>query len=268
MGNYAPHLRRDELMDRVDDGAVAVLPTGSLEQHGAHLPVGTDSLLAEAVVREAVDRAVADGVPAVAFPAIWTGFSPHHVPLGGTVSLSKETLVALLDDVCASLLGMGFRKVLVVNGHGGNRPVTALVAGDVGTGQHEADVAELNYTALAEERFRERRAGETGSAYHAGEFETALMLHLHGELVEMAAARDDHEEPATPYSPSDMFSGGPLGMRRTYDFLTDDGVRGDPTLATAETGAAVFEAATEALADVIGEFRDLERERRHDPRVE
>lgn len=265
MGNYVPHLRRDELMDRVEDGAVAVLPTGSLEQHGAHLPVGTDSLLAEAVVREAVDLAVADGVPAVAFPAIWTGFSPHHVPLGGTVSLSKETLVALLDDVCSSMLAMGFSKVLVVNGHGGNRPVTSLVAGDLGTRQHEADVAELNYSALAAERFEELRSGEAGSAYHAGEFETALMLYLHGELVDVDAARDDHNEPATQYSPSDMFSGGPLGMRRTYDFLTDDGVRGDPTLATAAEGESLFEAATEALADVIGRFRSLERERRHDP---
>jgi creatinine amidohydrolase len=265
---YAPYLRRDELMEQVDAGAVAVVPTGSLEQHGPHLPVGTDSLLAEAVVREGVDLATAAGTPAVAFPAIWTGFSPHHVPLGATVSLSKETLVALLDDVCSSLLGMGFDRVLLVNGHGGNRPAVSLVAGDVGTRQDEADVAEINYNALVRERFEELRSGEAGSAYHAGEFETSLMLHLHGEHVDVEAARDDHEDPPTEFSPRGMFAGGPLGMRRTYDFLTEDGVRGEPTLGTAEVGAALFEAATEGLADVIAAVRSLERERRQDPRVE
>ena len=265
MSNYAPYMRRDELNERVADGAVAVVPTGSLEQHGAHLPVGTDSLLAEALAREGVDVAVESGTPAVAFPAIWTGFSPHHVPLGGTVTLSKETLIAVLDDVCSSLLEMGFDRVLLVNGHGGNRPAVSLVAGDVGTRQDEADVAEINYNTLAAERFEELRSGETGSAYHAGEFETSLMLHLYGEYVDADAASDDHEEPPTDYSPEGMFAGGPLGMRRTYDFLTEDGVRGDPTLGTAEVGAALFAAATEGLADVIAAVRSLERERRHHP---
>lgn len=265
MSQYAPYMRRDELIERIDDGAVAVVPTGSLEQHGRHLPVGTDSLLAEAVVREGVERAVDDGTPAVAFPAIWTGFSPHHVPLGATVTLSKETLIALLDDVCSSLLEAGFRKVLLVNGHGGNRPAVSLVAGDVGTRQHEADVADISYSALAEERFERLRTGETGSAYHAGEFETALMLHLYGEYVDADAASDDPEEPPTPYSPADMFEGGPLGMRRTYDFLTEDGVRGEPTRATAELGAELFEAATAGLAELISAFRGLDRQRRHSP---
>ncbi|MEF8841982.1 MAG: creatininase family protein [Haloarculaceae archaeon] len=263
--HYAPFMHRDELMDQIDSGAVAVVPTGSLEQHGPHLPVGTDSLLAEAVVREGVDLAAEDGTPAVAFPAIWTGFSPHHVPLGATVSLSKETLVALLDDVCSSLLEMGFDRVLLVNGHGGNRPAVSLVAGDLGTRQDEADVAEINYNTLARERFGELRSGETGSAYHAGEFETSLMLHLYGEHVDAGAATDDPATPSTDYSPRDMFAGGPLGMRRTYDFITEDGVRGEPTLGTAEVGTALFEAATEGLADVIAAVRSLERERRHHP---
>jgi len=261
-------MRRDELMAQVEAGAVAVVPTGSLEQHGSHLPVGTDSLLAEVVVREGVDIAAERGTQAVAFPTIWTGFSPHHVPLGATVSLSKETLIALLDDVCSSLLEMGFEKVLLVNGHGGNRPAVSLVAGDVGTRQDEADVAEISYNTLARERFEELRSGEAGSAYHAGEFETSLMLHLYGEHVDADAATDDHEDPPTEFSPRGMFSGGSLGMRHTYDFLTEDGVRGEPTLGSADVGAALFEAATEGLAEVIAAVRSLERERRQDPRVD
>lgn len=257
MERYAPHLRRDELNDLAESGAVAVVPTGSLEQHGAHLPVGTDSLLAEAVVREGVERAVERGTEAVAFPALWTGFSPHHVPLGATVTVSKETILALYDDVCQSLIDAGFGSVLLVNGHGGNRPAVSLVAGDLGTRQDDADVGELSYMSVAAEVADEVRSGEPGSAYHAGEFETSLLLYLHPDLVDSDAARDHRVEPPTSFSGMDMFHGGPLGMRRTYDRLTEDGVRGEPTLASAETGERLFEAASERLASLIEEFASL-----------
>lgn len=260
MTQYALHLRRDQLVDVATGGGVAIVPTGSLEQHGTHLPVGTDSLLAEAVSREAAERATQRGVDTVTFPAIWTGFSPHHVPLGATVTVSKETLLALLDDVCESLIEMGFRKILLVNGHGGNSPIVSLTAGDLGTRQTEADVGELSYNTLASDLFPNLREGEPGSAYHGGEFETALLLHLYENLVEMDVANDEPETPLTPYSGRDMFGGGPLGMRRTYDRLTDDGIRGEPTEATAETGEALFEEVTSELAGLVIEFADLDRE--------
>lgn len=260
MSQYALHLRRDQLIDKATGGGVAIVPTGSLEQHGAHLPVGTDTLLAETVSLEAAGLATERGVDTVVFPALWTGFSPHHVPLGATVTVSKETLLALLDDVCESLIKMGFRKVLLVNGHGGNRPAISLAAGDLGTRQDEADVAELSYNTLAENLFSELREGEPGSAYHAGEFETALLLHLYEEFVNMAAARDEPEDRLTPYSGRDMFDGGSLGMRRTYNYLTDDGVRGEPTQATADVGEALFDEITVELADLVIEFANLECE--------
>lgn len=258
MTRYALHMRRDQLNAAAANGAVAVVPTGSVEQHGRHLPVGTDSLLAEAVVREAVNRAWSEEIPAVAFPALWTGFSPHHTPFGATVSIERDTLLNLVDDVCSSLIDIGFETVLFVNGHGGNAPAVALAVGDIGTRQSESDVAELSYIDLVEERFNSLREGPKGSAYHAGELETALMLYLHEEFVAMDQATDDIEEPLTPYSPRDMFVGGPLGMRRTYDRLTDDGVRGSPVSANADTGAALFDAAAAELVGVIESLSTLD----------
>lgn len=258
MERYALHMRRDELTAVAAAGGVAVVPTGSLEQHGSHLPVGTDSLLAEAVSRHAVEAVVDRGTEAVTFPALWTGFSPHHVPLGGTVTVSKETLIALLDDVCTSLIEAGFESVLLVNGHGGNRPAVSLVAGDLGTRQDEADVGELSYLSLADSVADDIRAGDPGSAYHAGEVETALMLYLYAEYVATGQASDDPATPLTSFSSTDMFQGGALGMRRTYDRLTDDGVRGEPNLASAETGERLFEAIVDRLAALIEEFANLE----------
>ena len=256
MARNALRMRREELTAAAD-GAVAVLPTGSLEQHGRHLPVGTDTLLAEAVSREAADRAADRGTEAVVFPAIWTGFSPHHVALGGTVTLEKETLLALLVDVCESIAEMGFDRVLMVNGHGGNGPITSLVAGDLGVGIDGVEVAEVTYFELAENAMGAARKGDPGSAYHAGEFETALMLYLYGELVDLDSAVDDPVTPLSAHSASDMFEGGPLGTRRSYDRMTEDGARGEPTLATAETGETLFEAVCAELADVLVAVEEL-----------
>lgn len=256
MTRNALRMRRDEISAAAEDG-IAVLPTGSLEQHGRHLPVGTDSLLAEAVTTAAADRAADRGVEAVVFPAIWTGFSPHHTTLGGTVTLKKETMLALLEDVCESIAGMGFDRILIVNGHGGNGPITALVAGDLGVHLDGVEVAELTYFDLASDAAADARIGDPGSAYHAGEFETALMLHLYAELVDIGTAVDDPVTPLTEYSPRDMFEGGVLGTRQPYDRLSEDGARGEPTLATAETGEKLFEAICTELAAVLVAVEDL-----------
>lgn len=251
MDRYASHLTRGELTAAAEDGSVAVVPLGSLEQHGDHLPVGTDSLLVEAVVAEAAERAAAG---TVSFPALWTGFSPHHVPLGGTITLRKETLVALLDDVCASLIEVGFERVLFVNGHGGNKPALSLATADAGTRQAETDVAAVTYFDLGADAMAELRRGDEGSAYHAGEFETALMLHLYSEFVEPEAMVDEPEKPETDYVPKDMFVGGALETRRTYDRISESGVRGTPSAATADAGAELFEAVADELAAVIDAF--------------
>jgi creatinine amidohydrolase len=250
-------MRRDALSAAAEDG-IAVLPTASLEQHGRHLPVGTDSLLAEAVSREAADRAAERGIEAVVFPTIWTGYSPHHVPLGGTVTLEKETMLALLEDVCSSIAELGFDRILMVNGHGGNSPITSLVAGDLGVKLEGVEVAEITYFDLAGDAIEEVRAGDTGSAYHAGEFETSLMLYLYEEYVDLDAAVDDPVTPLSEYSPRDMFEGGPLGTRKSYEQLTEDGARGEPTLATAEAGERLFDAVCEELASVLSAVEDIE----------
>ncbi len=257
MSRNALELSREALSSAAEN-AIAVLPVGSLEQHGRHLPVGTDTLLVEAVATEAADRATDSGVETVVFPPIWTGFSPHHTPLGGTVTLEKETMLSLLEDVCSSIAEIGFDRILMVNGHGGNGPITSLVAGDLGVRIEGVEVAELTYFELAEDAMESVRAGESGSAYHAGEFETALMLYLYAEHVDLEAASDDPVTPLSAYSPTDMFEGGPLGTRQTYDRMTEEGARGSPTLATAEAGEKLFDAVCDELAAVLAAVEDLE----------
>ena len=116
-------LDRVALVERAANGAIGLVPVGSLEQHGDHLPVGTDTMLVESVCLRAAARA---GVDVLVAPPLWTGFSPHHLRFGASVSLRADTLLRLVRDVVRTLRDWLPRLVLV-NGHGGNRgPLTTL----------------------------------------------------------------------------------------------------------------------------------------------
>ncbi|MDX1748402.1 MAG: creatininase family protein, partial [Halobacteriales archaeon] len=163
-------------------GSILVVPTGSLEQHGRHLPTATDTILADAVATLGAERASAD-LPVIVTPPVWTGFSPHHLPFGGTVTLTVESLLHLLEDVAETAIENGFDALLFVNGHGGNTSVLGAAVSSIGSGNPEVQVLSINYARLAAPFIDEIRESDTGGMSHGGEFETSLMLHLRPELV-------------------------------------------------------------------------------------
>src|SRR5690625_862626 len=107
------HLTTEEAREFCAAGGVVVVPIGATEQHGPHLPLGTDFTMAHTVATKAAEQV--DGV--LVTPPIWTGFSPHHMQFTGTVSLRAETLMAVVRDVAESLWRHGFRRILFLNGH-------------------------------------------------------------------------------------------------------------------------------------------------------
>ncbi len=164
---------REKARDRGLAGAVCLLPIGSLEQHGEHLPVGTDSLLVEAVCLRAAEIARRDTLVA---PTVWTGLSPHHVRLGLTVTLEPELLLELTRSIVTSLRGW-FREIVIVNGHGGNRGWLGALA--------LAENARPSTTGsfVDDSLLRELFPVDLGSIGHAGEAETSAMLAVAPELV-------------------------------------------------------------------------------------
>ena len=128
------------------DRAVVILPLGSVEQHGNHLPIGTDTMLAEAVSRAAAEASGGT----VVMPPPWYGFSAHHMRFPGSITLRAETLLALVEDVVASLVRHDFRRILIVNGHGGNNGLIDVLASTLGNTHYgKARIAALTYFALA-----------------------------------------------------------------------------------------------------------------------
>jgi len=236
--------------DVLEDVEVAIVPTGSVEQHGPALPLGTDFMAAEAVAATCRDRD-----DAVVLPTIPVGVSEHHRQFHGTLWTDPETFEDYVRDVIESMAFHGVRKAVVVNGHGGNTDALQRAARSLRR-EETAFVAPWNWweslDGLAEELF-----GDAGIG-HADQMEASMMLRVADELVresEMAEA-----EAGASDSWGKSVHGANVGFD-TIDF-TDTGAVGEPTLATHEAGDRLFETASDELAaliDWLGEqpFEDL-----------
>ncbi|AOT02578.1 creatininase family protein [Arthrobacter sp. U41] len=225
---------------------IVVLPVGAFEQHGPHLPLATDAILVEEVAK----RAAALVPGAVVGPTFTVGSSDHHLPYGGTASLSTGTLVHVLTDAVESLLLSGFASVFLLNGHGGNVEIIKLVARDVGI-RRGAFAGSGSYFQLAAEQLEAAGAGDIGLVPgHAGAFETSMMLAVHPELVRQSSV-PHRERPAAGWvGPKAYHFASP------EPFRAPDGFSDSPDAGSAERGAEFLSicvnATREALADFAG----------------
>lgn len=238
-----------------DNGSVLVVPIGSIEQHGRHLPVATDSLLVSAVAHLGVER-IREDIPVLTLPTFWSGYSPHHLSFGGTVSLEFEHMQRALEDVIDSALSNGFDAVLLLNGHGGNAALVDGIVSTIGTDHSEAEVLGLTYFQLAQSFIGEIRDSDPGGMGHGGEFETSLMLYLHEDLVKTNELEGTPMNEPYDQALDDMFTGGPLGVYRGFEEYSETGAIGDPNLASAEKGEQIYERLGDELEAVLRQIHD------------
>jgi creatinine amidohydrolase len=239
------------------DGSVLVVPVGSIEQHGPHMPVATDIILADAVARGGASVAAEDGVPVLVTPPVWTGSSDHHLHWGGTITIDVATMLSVLTQIARSALQNSFDAIFFLNGHGGNSAIVNAATKTVGTEHPQVEVLATTYYFLAEPIAEEIRESRYGGMSHAGEFETSLILHLAPDLVcEDEYAVDYREEPKGGYEDAfhDFFSHGPLSVYRAADAQTGPGTTGDPTLASADKGEAIYEFLIEEIGALLEEI--------------
>lgn len=242
-----------------EDGSVLVVPVGSIEQHGPHMPVATDVILAEAVARGGTKAAADRDLPVLLLPPVWSGTSQHHLHWGGTLTLEVATMLTVLEEIAASALENGLDAILFLNGHGGNAPVVNAAVKTIGTEHPDVEVLATTYYYLAEPIAEELRESEYGGMSHAGEFETSLMLYIEPDIVREAEyAVDYREEPKGGYDRAfhDFFSHGPLAAYRAEDSQEGPGTTGDPTLASAEKGEAIYEFLVDELAALLAEISE------------
>jgi creatinine amidohydrolase len=228
----------------VDRSSTLVLaPIAACEQHGPHLPVITDTVLATAVA-EGVERALPDWV--LLLPTLWLGASDHHLRFGGTLTASLPVYESMLVELLTPLLDDGFRRVMILNGHGGNidplrvalRRLDRAYPTTILTGAAYWDLAAGEIAGLCE--------GPKKEVGHACEVETSLMLHLRPDLVRRELIRDDPDT-----SPAALAG---LTWARDFGRKTRHGVVGHPEAADAGRGRRMYEA---IVARVSGVARDV-----------
>lgn len=216
--------------------AVVVIPTGALEQHGPHLPLMTDTILVTAVAEEAERRLPGQ---VLLTPALWLGTSEAHLPFAGTLSASFAGYGAALAAVFESLLGHGFHRFFLLNGHGGNTAPNAVALRQLKARHPEATLGAAAYPEFAASTIAQTLAGPAKTILHACEAETSLMLHVAPHLVHMEKARDDGLYPDPPV----------LGQVHGFDEISEEGPLGYASLATAEKGRSIFEACVGGLVE-------------------
>jgi creatinine amidohydrolase len=240
------HLTAAQLNERATAGAMVLLPVASTEQHGPHMATGTDCLLVDEVCRRAAGRLSAMGVPVVVAPVLWAGLARHHMAFGGSFTLGLATYQALLTDLGRSIKEAGFRRLVIVNGHGGNMTALNAMSAEL---SHAIgiSVAITTYFQLAEAALGPILEDQKG-VLHAGEAETSMMLAIRPDLV-------DKQRLGAAHGPQAERAGAVLGAAlhrwRSFADITASGVIGDARRASAEKGERLLDAAAETLAGTL-----------------
>jgi creatinine amidohydrolase len=227
-----------------------VLPTGAVEQHGPHLPTGTDTFCVEHIARSAAG-AVAARIPILVAPTLPYGSSHHHLPFGATMSLRTDTYLRVLMDLLESLVGANFWRVFVLNGHGGNHELVQLAVRDLAlTTGTEAHLAAGSWWTIANDRLMRDGAPERGRfPGHAGAFESSLLLALRPELVREPRPGRTYGPGLDPRPFAASYRVEEQGFWSSFDGFTDS-----PETGRAEHGQAYLASAIAAVSEAFLEF--------------
>jgi creatinine amidohydrolase len=250
-----------EMKDVVQRQPACILPIGSVEDHGHHLPLDVDNFLITTICEEAARR-VPDEM--LLLPVIPYGFEDHHMSFPGTITVKPEHLESFVLDITLSLAHHGFRKILIADGHGSNMPILDLVARKTVI-QSDALCACFIWPSLITELVKQTRESPTpGGMAHACELETSVYLHLNAGAVQMDKARKEIGFHKSKYYWHDLVAGPKVRMMDWWSRMSKTGVIGDPTLATADKGKLWFDATVEALIEFVREFRSFEIREKED----
>lgn len=231
---------------------VLIIPTGSTEQHGPHLPLATDTYLAQEVAKAAAER-VSPKLNVLVTPSLQFGYSTHHLDFPGTLSVTGSLFIQTCVQLCLQAVKHGFRRILLLNGHGGNHAALQVAARSV-RDKARALVVVANYWDFVRERIQEVRESGPGGMAHACEFETSLMLFLKPEMVRMSHAIKEIPLPRTKWVKRDMFVKGTVSVAENWSDVSKSGVWGDPTIATREKGETLYNLLVGEIADFLVDF--------------
>lgn len=232
------------------DKAVALMPVAAIEQHGPHLPVSVDSDINAGVVAEAAEF-VGDDVHVYVLPQLSIGKSNEHGDFPGTLSIGATTLMNMWIDVAESVVRAGFRKIVILNSHGGQPQIVEIVAREMRVRHKVLAVSAMTYSLRSADMFGER---ESRHGIHGGAVETSMMMHLrpetirHQELRDYPALSEEIEREGAML----RLEGG-IGIGWMTQDVNPLGAVGDASVATPEIGEDIVRGSGEGLAALLSE---------------
>jgi creatinine amidohydrolase len=239
-----------EVSDFIDDSVVAVVPLGAIEQHGLHLPINTDAFNSEQFARRGVER-VGDSAKILLLPTFSYGVSTTHMAFPGTVTLSAETYIHAVKDICRSLVKHHVKRIVLLNGHVGNSAPLAVVCTEINV-ETGAGILLVNWWDLCADSIRKN----FGFMFHACEAETSVSLAL-GQSVHQDRASGKKPSSGIDLVKYNMFIDGPRIQQasiRILDELSPTGAVGEPEKMDLRKGEEIVEVALERLARLLVEF--------------
>lgn len=252
------NLTRDEIAALDKDQTIVLLPTSATEQHGPHLPVGTDAIILSTLI----DKIIAEGEfpegNLIFAPQLPIGKSNEHMGFAGTMTFSAQTYYSMLHDIARCIAASGFKKLVLFNSHGGNTDMLNLISRDLRIDLNlNVYVIDWWFTDFWQDGLKGIQQSGKYGVFHACELETSLMLAARPETVHMELAVDE--------DPADCFKGdkfvtvfGPVNAGWKTSDVTKSGVIGAPTYATAKKGQKLFDYACKKLIDIFTEIIKIE----------
>jgi creatinine amidohydrolase len=255
-------LKRPDIEKLDKAHTVVVLPLGSLEQHGPHLPLLTDSLIGGDIAAR-VEAALPETV--LLLPVQWLGSSDHHLKFPGTISLPSELYIELVRHTCECILAAGFRRLFLLLSHGGNDVPCQEAIYRLAMRHRERDdfwIASAGWWLLADDVLKLPEM-ETPRPTHACEYETSMVLALRGDLVDMTQAQGQTVRVESKYYVASLSGGrrSKVHVSLPFERLTATGAIGRPDLGTVEKGHKLLDAVGARVIDFVREFAHWERPR-------
>ena len=238
------YLTSPQLKEHIARKSLVILGIGTIEEHGNHLPTGTDLFITQRFMDDLRERLDADGsVPFLTLPAIWTGYSAKLMQAWpGTIRMDTRTVMDMMRQIIGSLAEMGFDKIMVLNGHGHHAELLRVVSREL-SDDHGIAPAVINILSLGVKPYNAVRKGAAGGSIHGGEDETSVMLHYGYEIDPALYTDVDHVKVHTDFVAGDNYIGSTRVFWSTWHYNpSKTGLLGDPTPSTPEAGRVLVEA--------------------------
>lgn len=254
-------MNSEELCKAVKKSNIILIPVGATEQHGPHLPLFTDSIIAYEVAKRAADK-ISSEFPVVVAPLIPFGKSTENIDLVGTISLRVGTFINLIRDICTSLTRHGFKKLVIVNGHGGNTQLLSSITMDIAkkTGCLVV-VFDWWQTDLLDDVKSKIQESKEAGIFHAGEMETSIMMYLRPNTVVKDKLQESYPSKFTKDTGFRyLLIENPhyiSGFSWFFKDISNSGTVGDPTKSSEEKGKIFINKMVDRLCEVLREVRTV-----------